>query len=197
MRITRIAASLVVLGSANALAQSKPADAPMPATGLDFTAVDQFWRVVDVLQKDVEPSEAQWQAFLSTPGSRLAQIAIGPVIKEDLELAFKPSQRRMFDSLTKLTNGRATRLTHLVRAASMRSQLNAFRDSLTRTTPVAAAVKTAGRYLPPGATNTGDCHSERAPQARSGGISDRSDRGNCHSERSALGAESRNLSTSG
>ena len=156
MRIAGIIAALIALVSVDGVAQSMPADAPMPSTGIDFTAVDQFWRVVDVLQKDAEPSDAQWQALLNTPGSRLAQIAIGPVIKEDLELAFRPSQRTMFDSLTKLTNDRATRLTHLVRAASMRTQLNAFRDSLTRTAPIAAAVTVAARYLPPGATNTGD-----------------------------------------
>src|SRR5690349_14153030 len=141
MRIPRIVAALIALNSANAVAQSNPAEPPMPKSGLDFTAVDQFWRIVDVLQKDIEPTDAQWQAFLSTPGSRMAQIAIGTVIKEDLQLAFKPSQRTMFDSLTKLTNDRATRLTHLVRAASMRPQLIAYRDSLTRTAPIAAAVK--------------------------------------------------------
>jgi hypothetical protein len=156
MRIRQIVSALIALGAANVGAQSKPAEAPMPSTGLDFTAVDQFWRIVDELKKDTEPSEAQWQAYLNTPGSRMAQIAIGTVVKEDLELAFKPSQRAMFDSLTKLTNDRATRLTHLIRAASMRPQLMAYRDSLTRTAPIAAAVKTAARYLPPGATNTGD-----------------------------------------
>ena len=156
MRISSVVAALIALIPATVVAQSKSADAPMPSTGLDFTGVDQFWRVVDVLQKDREPTEAQWEAFLSTPGSRLAQIAIGPVIKEDLELAFRPSQKTMFDSLTKLTNDRSTRLAHLVRAASMRAQLNVFRDSLTRSAPIAGAVKTAARYLPPGATNTGD-----------------------------------------
>ena len=156
MRITHYVAGLIALVSANAGAQSKPVDPPMPATGLDFTAIAAFWPVVDVLQKDADPTDAQWQTLLSTPGSRLAQMAIGPVIKEDLELAFKPSKRTLFDSLTKLTNDRATRLTHLVRAASMRTQLNAFRDSLTRVAPIGEAVRTAARYLPPGATATGD-----------------------------------------
>ena len=112
----------IALVSATAVAQSKPPDAPMPATGLDFTAIDAFWPVVDMLQKDGDPTDAQWQTLLNTPGSRLAEIAIGPVIKEDLELAFKPSKRPLFDSLTKLTNDRATRLAHLVRAASMRTR---------------------------------------------------------------------------
>jgi putative zinc-dependent peptidase DUF5700 len=156
MRIPHYVVGLIALVSVNAVAQSTPAEPPMPTTGLDFTAIDAFWPVVDVLQKGTDPTDAQWQALLRTPGSRLAQIAIGPVLREDLELAFKPSRRTQFDSLTKLTNDRATRLAHLVRAASMRAQLNAFRDSLTRTAPLAEAVRTAARYLPPGATQVGE-----------------------------------------
>ncbi len=74
----------------------------MPTTGLDFTGVDQFWHVVDILAKDTEPTEQQWQALLSTPGYRLAQIALGTVVQEDLEVAFRPSRRAAFDSLTAL-----------------------------------------------------------------------------------------------
>jgi hypothetical protein len=83
-------------------------------------------------------------------------MALGPVVKEDLELAFKPSRRPAFDSLTKLQNDRAGRLTHLARALSLRAQLNAYRDSLSRSAPIAQAVSTAARYLPPGATSSGE-----------------------------------------
>ena len=156
MRLRRLIA-LLLLGSSTAFAQtSAPPRSPMPATGLDFSAIDQFWRVVDVLTRDADPTDAQWQTLLSTPGYQLAQMAIGPVVKEDLELAFKPSRRSAFDSLTKLQNDRAGRLTHLVRARSLRAQLDAYRDSLSRSAPIAEAVRTAARFLPPGATSTGE-----------------------------------------
>lgn len=158
MRIPSIALTLgLALTSLEAQAPStSAAEPPLPTTGLDFTAVDHFWRVVDRLKTDVEPSDAQWQALLATPGYRLAQMAIGQVAREDLELAFRPSRHADFDSLTKLTNDRATRLTHLVRAASLRTQLDAFRDSLSKSAPIAEAVKTAARFLPPGATKVGE-----------------------------------------
>ena len=127
----------------------------MPTTGLDFTAIDHFWRVVEILQRDADPTDAQWQALLATPGYRLAQMAIGDVAREDLELAFKPSLRSRFDSLTKLPNDRAGRLAHLARAASLRGQLAAYRDSLGHSAPIAEAVRAAAKFLPPGATNVG------------------------------------------
>jgi len=156
MRTTRLIALLFAIATNVGAQASAPPEPPLPTTGLDFTAIDEFWRVVDILKTDAEPSDAQWQVLLGTPGYRLAQIVLGPVEREDIELAFKPSRRAAFDSLTKLSNDRATRLTHLVRAASLRPQLNAFRDSLMHSAPVAEAVREAQKYLPPGATSVGD-----------------------------------------
>jgi hypothetical protein len=157
MRTARFVALLLLAASTTAGAQNSPqSEAPLPTTGLDATAIDQFWRVVDILVTDAEPTEAQWQTMLDTPGYRLAQMILGPVVREDVELAFKPSRHAEFDSLTKLPNDRASRLTHLVRAASLRPQLNAFRDSLMHSAPVAEAVRTAQQFLPPGATSVGE-----------------------------------------
>ena len=160
LRCRAARSSLVLVFTAmvttSATAQTRSADEPpMPTTGLDFTGVDQFWHVVDILAKDTEPTEQQWQALLSTPGYRLAQIALGTVVQEDLEVAFRPSRRAAFDSLTALPNDRASRLKHLARAPSQRKQLDAFRDSLSRSAPITEAIRTAQRFLPPGATSEG------------------------------------------
>jgi hypothetical protein len=128
---------------------------PTAATGLDFSAVDAFWPVVDLLKAGTDPTARQWDALLDTPGERLAKIAIGDVLREDLELAFKPGNKAIADSLRALNNDRASRLTHLIRAESLRPQLIAYRDSLAHSAPVAEAVKTAARYLPAGSTTHG------------------------------------------
>ena len=148
---------LFALASARLGAQgSATSEPPMPTTGLDFSGVDRFWPIVDILSKDGEPTDAQWQALLGTPGYRLAQMAIGKVVREDLELAFKPSQRAVFDSLTALPTERAFRLEHLARAPELRPQLDAFRDSVSRSAPIIEAIRTAQRFLPPGATSVGE-----------------------------------------
>lgn len=158
MRTVRLVAVLLLVHvqAVDAQGTSQQSEPALPSTGLDFSSVDAFWRTVAALKKDTEPSEAQWQATLATPGYRLAQIILGPVLREDLEIAFKPSRHAELDSLTKLPNDRATRLTHLVRAASLRPQLDAYRDSLARSAPIVEAVRTAQKFLPPGATSVGE-----------------------------------------
>ncbi len=129
MRVCRTFSGLL-LGlamSAGAQALSTP-ELPLPATGVDFSGVDQFWRILDVLQADSEPAESQWRALQLTPGYRLAQTAIGDVVRDEFEIAFRPSRRAVFDSLVKLDNDRALDLMHLARAASLRSELVAFRN---------------------------------------------------------------------
>jgi hypothetical protein len=132
------------------------ADTTRPEAGLDFSGVDEFWKIVDVLTRDVEPTEAQWHALLATPGYRLAEINIGTTMRQDLEVAFMPSRRAEFDSLARLGNFRASRLEHLVRAASRRAQLDSLREFLSRTSPVADALRLAQQFLPPGATSVGE-----------------------------------------
>ena len=150
---------MLAILAATALALPAPSRAPsdttIPAAGLDFSAVDQFWKILDILQADAEPSEAQWRALLSTPGYRLAETNLGPVMRQDLEIAFRPTRRAELARLTAGTDDHALRLAHLARAGRERAALVAFRDSLARGTPVADAVALAAKFLPPGATTHG------------------------------------------
>jgi hypothetical protein len=126
------------------------------ASAIDFTAVDEFWRVQGLLSADQEPSTEQWQLLLGTPGYRLARRVYGDELQEDLRLAFRPSRRSAFDSVTHLGRDRGLRLLHLQAAASRRSQLEVFRDSIVHSALRAHAVDIASRFLPPGATDRGE-----------------------------------------
>lgn len=155
LRGTVIVAVVAVIQPMQAYSQHL-AQPPLPGTGVDFTAIDRFWAIADVLSNDRSPSEAQWRTLLETPGYRLARRAIGDVVRRDLELTFRPSLRVEFDSLSKLSDDRASRLRHLARAASLRPQLRSFQDSLRRLDIAGAAVAAAIPFLPPGATEVGD-----------------------------------------
>jgi hypothetical protein len=130
-------------------------EGPLPVTGIDFSAVDQIWKVVDVLSTDTEPSEEQWRSLLATPGYRLAQSAVGEGMRENLEIAFRPSLRAARDSLLRLDSDRAFDLKHLIRAVRLRNQLVTYRDSLHASALIRNAVDSAARFLPPGATAVG------------------------------------------
>ena len=124
----------------------------LPATGLDFSGVDEFWRVADLLAKDVEPSEADWLRMASSVGYRLSLQQV-PTTRSDMEIALRPSRTAEFDSLTKPTNDQADRLRHFRATVARRGALNSYRDSVTRSLPVQQAVALAARFLPPRATD--------------------------------------------
>jgi hypothetical protein len=118
----------------------------------DFRGVDEFWGIHDLLARDLEPNDEQWSALLSTPGYALVERNLGPVVREDLEIAFEPSRAKARDRLRSGMSERAMRVEHLLSAERERPSLAALRDSLAAATPIADAVALAQRYLPPGAT---------------------------------------------
>lgn len=124
---------------------------PLPTTGLDFSGVNEFWRMADMLLKDIEPSEDDWHRMASTVGYRLSLSEV-PTTRSDMEIALRPSRRAEFDSLTKLQTDQAGRLSHLVRAVRNRAALARYQDSVRTSLPVQQAVTLASKYLPPHAT---------------------------------------------
>ena len=127
---------------------------PMPAGGIDWSAIDQFWMAVDTLSRDIEPSPAQWRALLVTPGYRIAIIS-HPTIARSIELAFKPSRRAERDSVLRRASDDSATIAHLLVAAAAREELKRFRVTLTPAVAdtIAYAVRNAGRFLPAGATD--------------------------------------------
>jgi hypothetical protein len=126
----------------------------LPTTGLDFSGMDAFWPVVDVLARDVEPSAAQWHTLFSTIGYRLS-IRMVNTTQRDMEIALRPSNRALFDSLAKLpdTDDDANRIRHIARAVTHRAELLQYRDSVTSALPIAQAIARAAQFLPPHATD--------------------------------------------
>ncbi len=124
---------------------------PLPKTGLDFSGVDQFWKIADLLTRDREPTEAQWHTMFASVGYRLATINV-ETTRLDLEIALRPSRVAQRDTLLPKPNDRADRLRHLEAAVAHRAELARYRDSVSRSVPIQQAISFAARYLPPHAT---------------------------------------------
>jgi hypothetical protein len=122
---------------------------------IDFSGFDQFWRIVDILRRNVEPTEQQWHALLDAPAYRLAEVNLGPVMRDAIDVAFKPSRHADRERVAAGMSGESMIVEHLLRAAAQRPDLLAFRDSLARSSVLAEAVAIAARYLPAGATRIG------------------------------------------
>jgi hypothetical protein len=125
---------------------------PLPRTGIDFSGVDAFWHVADVLAADREPSEPEWTALFRTVGYRLA-IRYAPTMRSDLEIALRPSRRATRDSLARTSSDlfpkRAVYLSHVY---ADRVALAALRDSIAKAPPLERARSLTSRFLPPHAT---------------------------------------------
>jgi hypothetical protein len=147
-----IALPAAAVAQAEAMLQARPSLPPLPMTGLDFSGVDEFWRMADMLLKDVEPSDEDWQRMASSVGYRMSLRQV-PTTRLDMEIALRPSRRAAFDSLTKLQTDQAGRLSHLARAVRNRAALAHYRDSVSKSLPVQQAVALASKYLPPHATD--------------------------------------------
>ena len=126
---------------------------PLPTTGMDFSALDQFWPLADLLAKDTEPGDADWKRMMSTVGYRLSMLVV-PTTRSDMEIALRPSRRAEFDSLSTKAGDQASRLVHLRRVLTHRASLAHCRDSIEHALPVQEAVAMAGKFLPPHGTET-------------------------------------------
>ena len=112
------AAAQTPAGAARGEADSLP---QLPRTGLDFSAVDQFWHVADLLAKDAEPSEADWRALATSVGYRLS-LRVVPTTRADLEIALRPSKRVIFDSVSTLKTDEGARVSHLAATVARRAR---------------------------------------------------------------------------
>jgi len=144
--------ALAVLGTAVAGAQSPAVkEAPYPKTGVDYSGIDEFYKIADILAKDASPTEAQWKALMATPGYRLVEID-NEGIRGRIELALKPSLKAKRDAALKGDDDQPRVLQHLIRAVQERAAVLKTRDALVRTMSdsIAAAKPRTARFLPKG-----------------------------------------------
>jgi hypothetical protein len=159
IHLTSLAALLAALAGTAPAAESQTA-APAArvaagSAGLDVSGVRRFWAVAATLSRDAEPAEAEWSALFSTPGYRLALVNLGPRLRDDIDLALKPSRRAERERAIAAGGERADVLRHLALAWAERADLTRFGDSLARSAVIPEAVALAARLLPRGATQSG------------------------------------------
>jgi hypothetical protein len=151
LRVSCVALLVTVLSAHYAGAQSPPKQPPYPKGGIDYSGIDEFYRVAAVLTKDIEPTAAQWRALMATPGYRLVEID-NEGIRDRIDLALKPSRRAERDSVIKANGDKARALRHLIRAAGDRAAIMKTRAILERSMndSIAMAAQRTARFLPKG-----------------------------------------------
>jgi hypothetical protein len=144
----------VLLTASLAACHSSPGVLATPTDRLDFSGVEQFWRVADVLARGREPDSSAWNALFSTPGYAAleAREHRRSAISTAMAAAFSPSHSVQRDSLLR-ANSWATRvLRHLETLGPRRAALDTFARSLLDRHVLDEAVREVRRLVPPGTT---------------------------------------------
>src|SRR5688572_7274134 len=119
---------------------------------IDFAGVDQFWRIADLLQRDIEPDSTLWNALFATPGyaaleareKRRGAITLG------MRSAFKPSLRATRDSILATNPWTARVVRHMQSLPAQRARLDSLRTALIGARFLDRAAEQAATLLPAG-----------------------------------------------
>lgn len=120
---------------------------PLPKSGFDFSAVDRFNELAEVLSADREPTDAQWRAYYETPGYRFAD---RPDLRSNMEIAFRPSLSAQRDSLLAKGGAPAFAVRYLRDGFARRAASQQWRDTASLQAAAERARKRALAFLPKG-----------------------------------------------
>lgn len=121
-------------------------------SNFDFSGIDQFWKIVSILEQDQEPDDRDWTALFQTPGYRELISREWPFeeefFKKNFRLAFKPSlASALKEELEKKDN---RWLMHYVRIKSLKEPLLRHQKWLQTAPLMTKAMGMAQEYLPQG-----------------------------------------------
>ena len=118
----------------------------------DFSGVHAFWRLVDILQMQGEPTANAWDDLFATPGYAALEAREGrrASIQLAMQAAFAPSNRRLRDSLLAANGWTARVIRHLETLPPRRAVLDTFADRMRHDDVVSRAAARAQTLLPAG-----------------------------------------------
>jgi hypothetical protein len=133
---------------------SSPMAAPSPAGGLDFSGVEQFWSVADILKSGRDADTSEWNRLFATPGYAAleAREHRRSQIMAAMRAAFSPRHGVMRDSLLRANSWGTRVLRHIETVIPRRDALDAFGRSLRDRDVLRSAVREVRGLVPAGTT---------------------------------------------
>ncbi len=121
---------------------------PEPNPGFDFSGLDRFWEVVEILEADLYPFPDVWDSLFATPGyAALTESEFTrEFFKEHFQTAFMPSKALMLGQ--KLKEGTDPYLRHLNRVKYIRNVIKAQQQWLAVAPMTREAQRAVRQYLP-------------------------------------------------
>ena len=118
---------------------------------LDISSLESFWTLSEILLADREPDETEWQQMFKTGGyQKLGNTA---TVKRRLQIALKPSYKKIRDSVLGTQSYEARVITHLNKIPAKKNEIAVFLQTLSQSNNYEEGRKRAASYLPKGVTN--------------------------------------------
>lgn len=118
----------------------------------DWTGVDAFWRIHDVLKSGREPSEAVWSSLMTTPGYAMleARERRGDALRRAFRLAYHPGLQDSLVAAMRTDSWVGYTLPHLLDVSRDRQAINTFRERVKDLNALDSGAVLAQAWLPAG-----------------------------------------------
>ncbi len=119
-------------------------------SNFDFSAIHEFWHIVDLLSANIEPSANEWNNLFNTPGYKVLtrQEFTKDFFKRNFRLAFKPSLKKELEENLKKSDRQSYYLHYYLKVKNNRKQLEYQLNKLKRRSLNKEALDLTLRYLP-------------------------------------------------
>ncbi len=123
-------------------------DPPPPNPNFDFSGVDQFWGVVEILEADLYPFQEVWDTLFASPGyaALVESEFTREFFMEHMQTAFMPSKAPMLKQQTKVHADPYLR--HFSRVNQLKSLLATHRQWLIEAPMMREVTRAVRQYLP-------------------------------------------------
>jgi len=104
-------------------------------SNLDFSAMDEFWKISSILSKDIEPGEKDWNSLFNTPGYSILTESefTQDYFKNYFRLAYMPSKKALLDKEMEKTHWRIQYLKHMTNVLPEKEKIENHRKELLAT----------------------------------------------------------------
>lgn len=128
------------------------AGCPAGAQQADYSGLDPFWNVAEILAAGETPNEVDWAAMYETPGygSLQARENADRFLARLLPLALHPERSAEADELIAAQPAMGIFIAHLRRAFERRGELTALQKELQERSLIGESLLSAGTWLPAG-----------------------------------------------
>ena len=124
------------------------------SSNFDFSGMEQFWKIVSILESDGEPDVEEWNALFDTPGYRVLVEEEFPrdFFIKYFTLAFMPSKENDLKMEMKKGGMAAEFLKHYIRVRNMKKEIKSQERKLMESSSyiLNSAMNLARKYLPSG-----------------------------------------------